>query len=306
VLINEAGQPACTGTLIAPNLVLTARHCVSYYNENNDCLAPLSGEIGPSLLTISTGVYASPQQWVARGTKFYVAPATPQGVCGADVALVLLDKDVPNAKIATVRFAAPTVNEMTTAVGYGEGGGRKQRPDVKVLALGPTTASYTTGGGQKLTMNLPANDLATTESTCYGDSGGGLFDSLGQVMAVGSRGLDAQCSDRPTYWTSLQAYEQLIRDAASAAGHPLPRATVPQARDKQANGASSGTTEDPVGDDDDDEDDTTPGSSGKPKRGPSVVSAGCGVASIPVSTTVPWLELGLALAVTAFRRRRAR
>src|SRR5215207_6280492 len=35
VLISEDGIRSCTGTLIAPNLVLTARHCVSYYNQNN-------------------------------------------------------------------------------------------------------------------------------------------------------------------------------------------------------------------------------------------------------------------------------
>jgi len=31
------GSEYCTGTLIAPNLVLTARHCVQTMDESSDC-----------------------------------------------------------------------------------------------------------------------------------------------------------------------------------------------------------------------------------------------------------------------------
>ncbi|MDF2693398.1 MAG: hypothetical protein K0S65_1781 [Labilithrix sp.] len=300
VLLNEAGAPGCSGTLIAPNLVLTARHCVAYFNANDECGAPLRGEIGPSLITVSVGVHATPQSWVARATKFFVPAA--QELCSADIALVALDNDVKGVKPATVRFSAPTVDELGTAVGYGDQGtGRRQREGVKVLALGPVNASYTTANGQSLPMRLPANELATTESTCYGDSGGPLFDSLGQVIGVASRGLDDLCNDRPTYWTTLAAHEQLVRDAAAAVGHPLAAATPPPTSGRNTATGDPGAEDNRTGNDDDDGDNEGDEKRTR-KRDASIGSAGCSVG--PVRPGRSLAGLGLLLSVAASLRRR--
>ena len=303
VLVVEAGMPSCTGVLVAPNLVLTARHCVTYYNESSECGAPLGGELAPSLLTVAIGVYASPQSLVARATRLFVPAA--QDLCSDDIALVALDNDVKGITPAKVRFGPLAVDEITTAVGYGnQGAGRRQRADVKVLALGPAAASYTTRNGQTLPMNLPANEIATTESTCYGDSGGPLLDSLGQIVGVASRGLDDLCVDRPTYWTSVAAHQQLIRGAAAAVGHPLPEATAPPPRSGTTNAAtgSSGTTEedDPETGDEGDEDTTKPRSR---KSDPAVASAGCS-SSAASAGGAPWLAVALALTLASSARRR--
>ncbi|MBX3263539.1 MAG: trypsin-like serine protease [Labilithrix sp.] len=298
VLLNEAGGPGCTGTLIAPNLVLTARHCVTYYNPNAECGAPLRGELGTSLITVSVGVYANAQGYVARATKFFV-PTAPD-LCGADIALVALDTDVADVTPATVRFTPPAVDEVGTAVGYGEtGGGRRRRAGVTVLALGPASTSYVTKGGQSLPMNVPANEIATSESTCYGDSGGPLLDAAGQLVAVASRGLDDRCNDRPTFWTSAAAHEQLIRDAAAAAGHPLPQAAgaVPGGRNT-ATGSSDAT----IGDEDDDEDD--PRAKPSKKRDAGVVSAGCAAGRGPVDRSFAIVAVTALAALAAARRRR--
>src|SRR5689334_5599575 len=37
VMLTENGEFACTATLIAPNLILTARHCVATLDESSDC-----------------------------------------------------------------------------------------------------------------------------------------------------------------------------------------------------------------------------------------------------------------------------
>lgn len=303
VLVSEAGSPSCTGVLVAPNLVLTARHCVTYYNEASECGAPLGGELATSLITVSVGVHANPKSPVARATRFFVPAA--QDLCSDDIALVALDRDVQGITPAKVRFSGVSVDEMTTAIGYGnQGSGRRQRADVRVLALGPASTTYQTRNGQKLPLNLPANELATTESTCYGDSGGPLLDTIGQVVAVASRGLDDLCIDRPTFWTSVAAHQQLIRDAATAVGHPLPEATSPTPRSGTANAATG--TDGNADETADEEDDATSEDTTKkrPRRhDPAIASAGCSMTTSG-SRAPAWLTLLLGLALGPIARRR--
>ena len=303
VLVNEAGSPSCSGVLIAPNLVLTARHCVTYYNETSECGAPLRGQLPTSLITISAGVYANPRSPVARAVRFFVPAA--QDLCGNDIALVALDNDLKGVTPATVRFSPVAVDDVTTAVGYGtQGSGRRQRGGVKVLAIGPASSGYETTGGQTLMMTVPANELATTESTCYGDSGGPLLDALDQVVAVASRGLDELCVDRPTFWTSVAAHQQLVRDAAAAVGHPLADATLPPPR---TTNAATGSSEPAAGEDlDADEDEGADSSAKRPRKQhePTVASAGCSIGGRPARGSVePLLGAALLLAACAAARR---
>jgi hypothetical protein len=230
VLVNEAGHPMCTGTMIASNLVLTARHCVTYYNEDDGCGFPLGRDLDAVVFTVSVGPYAGPSKTSARASRIYFKNGD-RGVCGADIALLLLDRELPDVPVAKVRFTPPGKSETGVAVGYGEPGeGRRERPDVEVLAIGPASSTWTTIDGYRFPMEVPANDFVTGESTCFGDSGGPLFDRLGQVIGIASRGLPDDpdgCIDRPTYWTSVAPYEQMIREAATAAGHPLAAAQSP-------------------------------------------------------------------------------
>jgi uncharacterized protein (TIGR03382 family) len=231
VLVLDAGDPWCSGTLIAPNLVLTARHCVTDFTEADPCGLPLGRDVPPNLLTVAVGVSATRRDVRARGVRAYVPAAAPNGLCGADVALLLLDQEVGGVPTVPVGFDPPTKDEAGTVIGYGEDGLggddilRRQRSGVKVLALGPSQEPYAPARGAPLTMSLDANDFATGESTCFGDSGGPFLDGTGRVVAVASRGASADpeaCLDRPTYWTSLAPFEALVRQAATEAGHPLP------------------------------------------------------------------------------------
>src|SRR4051794_33224501 len=96
-------QGTCTGTLVAPNLVLTARHCVSNTDEGALCTkdgTPLKegvvhGDHSPGDLYVYTGtdgirVVQDPARAAARGKSVF--HETVSNICDADVAFILLDQ----------------------------------------------------------------------------------------------------------------------------------------------------------------------------------------------------------------------
>jgi hypothetical protein len=253
VMLTENGQFACTATLIAPNLIVTARHCVSELNEDTDCGVATSDHPA-SGIGIQLGADATGNRSDAMGLRLFLVQSA--NLCGADIALLQLDRDLPGVRIAPVRFTPLKVSETTVAVGYGDDGsgqqtdGRFQRTGVKILALGPSSSPYKTQSGQSLPMDVPAGEIASSESTCFGDSGGPLFDAQGMLVGVTSRGIDDACIDRPTIWTGLPQHEKLIRDAAAAAGHPLPASkaspstTPPSKPDPSSKTSGDGSADD--------------------------------------------------------------
>jgi MYXO-CTERM domain-containing protein len=214
----------CTGTLIAPNLVITAHHCVADANENVECGA-FANQMSGASFSISVGL--QPGAKVASGTKVIVDTAKPNNICGNDIALIQLDRDIPNAPISKVRLTKLTAGETASTSGYGDDGsgnvtnGRYVKTGIKVDAVGPTTYAYKTKTGQSLPVTLPAGEIVTGESTCFGDSGGPLFDAAGNVIGMTSRGIDEKCIDRPSIYTDTASHAEAIKAAAVAAGHPL-------------------------------------------------------------------------------------
>lgn len=226
-IIGSKGKmiPHCTGTMIAKNLVITARHCVGDVSDVDASVV----DFASSRLSIFTGLEAGAKtvssKPEATGTKTFdigTKELTP------DIAVVLLDKplDVP---IAPVRLdSRVTKGEVVDVIGFGVNQTssypqqRQQRKGLKVAAIGPSSTTF---------FDLFKGEFQFGEAACSGDSGGPAIDaSTGALVGIASRvsnGTDrvdtdpaASCVGATTedVYTDLTPAATFIRAAFDAAG----------------------------------------------------------------------------------------
>jgi len=257
----EAGvrRGLCTGTLVAPDLVVTARHCVSITDSTAACDAAgqpvagamLHGDRAPAQLAVFVGTSGTAPDTTneagaaARGKALVVDPATT--ICNRDLAFVVLDRKLA-AGLAPIRLGAPSPSDVLTAVGFGvtEVGSlpasRMQRSGLTLLGTGPmldpNDARYGAGDAEFL----------VSESACAGDSGSPILSESGAVLGVASRvgngkprdpaNVASTCVGESAHaiYASLGASSALVARAFAAVGakpwlegEPDPRTAAPRA-----------------------------------------------------------------------------
>lgn len=222
---------ACTGTLIAPNLVATALHCVTteilgYFNclpdgslsatstVEESTLGPL---VPPGNVKVYTGSPVNYGEPAAVGKRLLGTGSTQ--ACQGDLAFVVLDRDLdlPTVPVRLDKLAG--WRETVSVLGYGQTDNTAHESmriirEVEVLDVGPASTAEPTRTQAPRTFTVGTGP-------CKGDSGGPALSADNRaLLGVFSLNTSRDCAEvggRAVY-TSIMPFHQLVLDAYEAAG----------------------------------------------------------------------------------------
>jgi len=177
IMLSTFGS--CTGSLIAPNVVLTAAHCVSDpILSGNKSVGNVRFGSGGGSFTDQIGVADMAMH------RFYDAP----GFLEWDIALVKLDRDAP-VEFPLLPYNTQPLNDDWIGT------------PLRTVGFGVTDGAEQTGFGTKRQVDLTLDEVtffhiglgSATRNICQGDSGGPTFakiDGVETIMGVASFGSD--------------------------------------------------------------------------------------------------------------------
>ncbi len=247
---NGSPFELCSGVLIAPNVVMTARHCISHnITDDIDCdengISKNGNQVGddvsPKTVHVMLGATPDFNAAPAANGKLIFRP-TGQTICNTDLAMVVLDKAITSVVPMKIRLEeGVTAGESIRAVGYGQNdknvrlGTRFRKDGIKVMASGSTPRNGSTGRPA-----IAGSEFEVGKSICQGDSGGpAISEVTGAVVGIVSRGVD--CSlDFGHIYTRTAGFKTLFdRTFAEAGGAPVEEVAPEGAPSASGSGGSA-------------------------------------------------------------------
>lgn len=244
VFLTHLGAPSstCGGTLLAPNLVVTAKHCVYEYAENPSICdgsgLPAAGGggggyVGAPIKLTELGFFggADAKNRLVNGKE---APAAVGAkviddksvyLCSHDLAYVVLDKPMAGLPIGKLRLGErPKADTPITVAGWGAVEERikplfrQRRSNMIITRVGPVAPN---------TGSVGPRTFESGPGPCSGDSGSpAFFLETGTALGVTARGLDFVDSDPispcapstvTTVFVSIVDFPLELREAFAAA-----------------------------------------------------------------------------------------
>jgi hypothetical protein len=217
VSLEVGGAATCAGALVASDVVVTARRCVSVFADPLAC--PDSGrpavrDLSPGDVVVRTGDYEETAVVRARGRAILVSPG--DDFCDADIALLLLDTAVDGVAPFVVSATGTAAADHVRTVAWVDGA-LVLRDHVVVLSA----SSSTTRLHERLRP--------------FGAGGPALDETKGEVVGIGSR-VDGAGASGATVYVRADAFESLFQEAMaeSAFGSPSTEAHLLKAHDGPA------------------------------------------------------------------------
>jgi hypothetical protein len=220
-----SGNPvvkAGSGSLLAPNLLVTALHVVSHNPSNvpftcdatgNEVSGSKGSELGTTVAAEKVAVFAGPEpggEPLARGQRIVSSGSTT--ICQNDIAFIVLDRALDLMTMPVLRGAPVAVGDELVVIGFGgddlEAPPLRTERSVNVTDVGQWIRTFTVSAGP-----------------CEGDSGGPALTQAGELAGVFSTvSLNCTSDSAAAKYTDMSYFTPLVEDAfvAADAGAPWP------------------------------------------------------------------------------------